>query len=106
MTIYVTAAARPSVMIAKTPTPNAVRGAITYRKITVANGISKRRAIQILRAAGYRLASTNKHELWTDGAHTIALPLNTNSDLWGFMAQQIKRVGQTGATPPKAKKHG
>ena len=69
----------------------------------MSTSISKRRATQILREAGYRLESIVKHELWTDGEHTIPLPLATHSDLWGFMAQQIRRIG-AGQGPPKARK--
>ncbi len=69
----------------------------------MSTSIPKRRAVQILRQAGYRLESTGKHELWTNGEHTITLPLAPHSDLWGFMAQQIHRIEQ-GEGPPKARR--
>ncbi len=69
----------------------------------MANSIPKRRAVQILRRKGYRLANTGKHERWTDGEHTLLLPLAPSSDLWGFMAQQIRRI-DNGHAPPKTQR--
>ena len=69
----------------------------------MANSIPKRRAVQILRRNGYRLENTGKHERWTDGEHTLLLPLAPSSDLWGFMAQQIRRIAN-GQVPPKARR--
>ncbi len=69
----------------------------------MAGSISKRRAVQILKREGYRLENVGKHERWTDGAHTIVLPLAPSSDLYGFMAQQIRRIGN-GHAPPKARR--
>ncbi len=65
--------------------------------------LSKQRATKILQEAGYRLASTGKHELWTDGEHTLTLPMSTHGDLWGFAAQQVHRIKE-GEHPPKARR--
>ncbi len=67
------------------------------------SNVSKRRAIQILRQAGYSEVPGNKHEVWTNGQHTITLPRDTHGDLWGFMAQQVRRI-EAGGTPPKARR--
>lgn len=69
----------------------------------MSGSVPKRRAIQILRGAGYWLVLGNKHEVWTNGAHTITLPRDTHGDLWGFMAQQIRRI-EAGESPPKARR--
>ena len=65
--------------------------------------VSKRRAVQILREAGYSEVPGNKHEVWTNGEHTITLHRDTHGDLWGFMAQQIRRI-EAGEAPPKARR--
>ncbi len=70
----------------------------------MAGSLPKRKAIKILRKAGYRNESSGKHELWTNGEHTIALPLSPHSDLWGFLAQQVRRIG-AGIAPPKARRN-
>ena len=66
--------------------------------------ISKRRAVRILRQAGYHMESGSKHERWTDGEHTIVLPTAPSSDLYGFMAQQIHRI-ENGVAPPKSRRN-
>ena len=66
--------------------------------------ISKRRAVRILRQAGYNMESGSKHEIWTNGEHTLVLPTAPSSDLYGFMAQQINRI-EKGNAPPKARRN-
>ena len=68
------------------------------------NTISKRRAVRILRRAGYHMESGSKHEIWTNGKHTLVLPTAPSSDLYGFMSQQSRRIEQ-GNTPPKARRN-
>ncbi len=65
--------------------------------------VSRRRAVRILKDAGYRQVPGNKHEVWTNGHHTITLPRDTHGDLWGFMAQQIRRI-EAGESPPKTRR--
>lgn len=65
--------------------------------------IPKRRAVQILRQSGYQQVPASKHEVWTNGKHTISLPREAHGDLWGFMAQQIRRI-EAGELPPKARR--
>lgn len=67
------------------------------------SSVPKRRAVQILRKAGYREVPASKHEVWTNSAHTITLPRDTHGDLYGFMAQQIRRI-EAGEPPPKARR--
>lgn len=69
----------------------------------MAASISKRRAVRILHRAGYHLESGTKHERWTDGEHTVVLPTAPSSDLYGFLAQQIRRI-KNGDTPPKSRR--
>ena len=66
--------------------------------------ISKRRAVKILRQAGYHMESGSKHEIWTNGEHPLVLPTAPSSDLYGFMAQQISRI-ENGDTPPKSRRN-
>mgnify|MGYP001583306324 CR=1 FL=1 len=67
------------------------------------SSISRRRAVRILRDAGYHQVPGSKHDVWTNGEHTITLPRDTHGDLWGFMAQQIHRI-EAGAEPPKSRR--
>lgn len=69
----------------------------------MAGSISKRRAVQILKRQGYRMELGSKHERWTNGEHTVVLPTAPSSDLWGFMAHQIRRIGD-GHAPPKGRR--
>ncbi len=70
----------------------------------MAASIPKRRAVRILRRAGYHMESGTKHERWTNGNHSVVLPTAPSSDLWGFMAQQIRRI-ENGGTPPKSRRN-
>ena len=51
------------------------------------------------------MESGSKHELWTDGEHTIVLPTAPSSDLYGFMAQQIRRIEEGNAAPKARRNH-
>ena len=50
------------------------------------------------------MESGSKHEIWTNGEHTLVLPTAPSSDLYGFMAQQISRI-ENGDTPPKSRRN-
>lgn len=50
------------------------------------------------------MESGSKHERWTNGDHTIVLPTAPSSDLYGFLAQQIRQI-EKGKPPPKARRN-
>jgi len=55
--------------------------------------LSKRRAIRILRRAGWNLVkSGGRHEVWSDGKNQLSLPHKPEGDLYGFLANQICKV--------------
>lgn len=66
------------------------------------SNIPKRRAIRILRRAGYHQESTSKrHELWTNGEHRISLPHKPiGGELYGWLANQIQKI-EAGEDPAK-----
>lgn len=55
--------------------------------------LSKRRAIRILRRAGWNLVKSGRHEVWSDGKSQLSLPHKLEGDgLYGWLANQICKV--------------
>ncbi len=56
--------------------------------------LSKRKAIRILRRAGWNLVkSGGRHEIWSDGESQLSLPHKLEGDgLYGWLANQIHKV--------------
>lgn len=70
------------------------------------SNIPKRRAIRILRRAGYEQDATGKHELWTNGKHQLSLPHKpVGGELYGWLANQIRKI-EAGEDPAKVFKRG
>ena len=99
----VRSSAKPATSAIWKPRLAAMTWLITSR-YPMSSNISKRRAVQILTRAGYNLEAVKKHERWTNGQHTIALPISPSSDLYGFMAHQIKQIA-AGVAPSKARRN-